>query len=263
MNHFTSGSCNSCSHPPLQSMLYVAPLIVEGKCYYGGYSDIYQQSCGLSYIYSSPSTDFTRVCVCEDVGHIDADSDGYYSIVGSEYNDCDDNNPNVNPGVIEVCDTSYDDDCDGLVNCDDPDCDEYCNSDYDYRLAICESSDGYYYDGHCWFLGEEAQSCDEVCSSHGSHCLEGSWSDDKDCTILNHFVDCETCYDQTSYGVAGALPFLQTRVNGWGLRTWKNCYTRGSTMGPQDCSASRETTKVPDSKNIYNLYKTYRLCVCE
>ncbi|MBD3208515.1 MAG: hypothetical protein GF370_03610, partial [Candidatus Nealsonbacteria bacterium] len=36
--------------------------------------------------------------------------------------DCDDSDPDVNPGMEEVCDNEKDDDCDGLVDENDPDC---------------------------------------------------------------------------------------------------------------------------------------------
>ena len=69
----------------------------------------------------------------------DADGDGYCA---SE--DCNDANPGVNPGAVEICDDGRerDDDCDGLIDGADPDCgapcteanpdadgDEYCASE--------------------------------------------------------------------------------------------------------------------------------------
>jgi len=54
---------------------------------------------------------------CEGPPPVDADGDGYAADV-----DCDDSNPAVNPGAAEVCDDGIDNDCDGLVDGDDPDC---------------------------------------------------------------------------------------------------------------------------------------------
>jgi hypothetical protein len=51
---------------------------------------------------------------------LDTDSDGYYNC-GTDA-DCDDNDPDINPGAIEVCDDSIDNDCDDLIDEDDPNC---------------------------------------------------------------------------------------------------------------------------------------------
>ncbi len=51
----------------------------------------------------------------------DFDGDGYVGLdCGGE--DCDDADPGVYPGAEEICDNGIDDDCDGLVDRDDPDC---------------------------------------------------------------------------------------------------------------------------------------------
>jgi hypothetical protein len=56
-------------------------------------------------------SDCTSVC--------DADGDGYFSVeVG--YDDCDDDDPNVNPAANEIC-NEIDDDCDDLIDDDDED----------------------------------------------------------------------------------------------------------------------------------------------
>jgi hypothetical protein len=60
----------------------------------------------------------------------DADGDGYYAydeVVCPEGNDCDDSDPEVNPGfsedpLNENCSDGKDNDCDGLIDMDDPDC---------------------------------------------------------------------------------------------------------------------------------------------
>jgi len=48
----------------------------------------------------------------------DGDGDGYLAVAG----DCDDSDPDVNPGTGEICDNEIDDDCDWLIDSQDPDC---------------------------------------------------------------------------------------------------------------------------------------------
>ncbi len=48
----------------------------------------------------------------------DADGDGYRICEG----DCDDDGPETNPGAAEICDDGADNDCDDIVDGEDPDC---------------------------------------------------------------------------------------------------------------------------------------------
>jgi hypothetical protein len=61
---------------------------------------------------------------------IDSDQDGYYAydeVNCPEGDDCDDSDPEVNPGISEDpdgenCNDGKDNDCDGLIDMEDPDC---------------------------------------------------------------------------------------------------------------------------------------------
>lgn len=67
-----------------------------------------------------------------NAGCSDADGDGYgnpgsAACPGGPQTDCADNNPNVNPGIVEEgaqanCADNFDNDCDGLVDCSDSGC---------------------------------------------------------------------------------------------------------------------------------------------
>jgi len=71
----------------------------------------------------------------------DADGDGYWIAAG----DCDDNDPNVNPGADEVCD-GIDNDCDGDIDVDPVDC-VVANGTaacVDLQCGIAECDEGWY-----------------------------------------------------------------------------------------------------------------------
>jgi hypothetical protein len=57
---------------------------------------------------------------------IDRDGDGYGDPASPSCShpelDCNDTDPNINPGAVEICNDGIDNDCDGLTDCNDPDC---------------------------------------------------------------------------------------------------------------------------------------------
>lgn len=61
---------------------------------------------------------------------VDEDEDGYGVGIGCLGPDCNDQAPNAHPGGQEACDDSLDNDCDGLVDCDDFECYDFCGIHY-------------------------------------------------------------------------------------------------------------------------------------
>lgn len=99
-------------------------------------------------------------------GYIDADGDRYCAVgfdmnldgvcLGTEltdYGDCDETNPALNPGVAEVCTDAMDNDCDGRADsADRGDCTEYRDHDGDgFCLVGRDTND----DGDCDDEGEQ------------------------------------------------------------------------------------------------------------
>ncbi|MFC1888384.1 DUF1566 domain-containing protein [Thermodesulfobacteriota bacterium] len=73
--------------------------------------------CGLTYVLLSGQSGCSEQ-ICTDL-----DLDGYATEGGSCGEiDCDDTDPDVSPGVDEICDNGVDDDCDTLIDGDDPAC---------------------------------------------------------------------------------------------------------------------------------------------
>ena len=104
----------------------------------GAYYDLYDlTSNGNFWSDSTYDTDnknnatyFDKIAGCLGPVCVDNDGDGYgvcpnCNITnGCTYDghDCDDTDALINPGATENCTNSLDDDCDGLTDCDDPDC---------------------------------------------------------------------------------------------------------------------------------------------
>jgi hypothetical protein len=131
----------------------------------------------------------------------DADADGHCEDI-----DCDDADPEVHPGASEIC-NGVDDDCDGLLDDQDPDCalDDVCMypdadadgfGDQDACEAYCELPSGYTFDGQDCDDTDDAvhPDADELCNDVDDDC-DGDTDEDA--------VDVSTWYtdaDADGYG---------------------------------------------------------------
>ena len=95
-----------------------------------------------------------------DTGPTDDDADGWTVADG----DCDDGDASVNPGAAEDCADGRDDDCDGLLDCEDGDC---------LRGPACEES-GWCLDGLDNDDDGLADCLDDECWSEAGTCLFAS-----------------------------------------------------------------------------------------
>jgi hypothetical protein len=128
---------------------------------------------------------------------IDADDDGFPAD-----EDCDDNNAEVHPEATEAC-NGLDDNCDGLVDDDDPNLDPstqtawYRDADSDGfgtesdRVDACEAPQ--------WFVPEQAQGFD--CNDTNAAYHPGA--DESDCT------------DPNDYNCDGSVAFADADQDGW------------------------------------------------
>ena len=129
--------------------------------------------------------------------------------------DCDDTNPTVHPGAVEVCSTTYDDDCSGVAqdNAIDgtparPDADADGYGDAAAALSIrCELTDG-------WVIDSFQLDCDdtnpdvnplatEVCDDADTDEDCDGYADNYDSNVLSSTTDW-FYYDQDSDGFGGA-----------------------------------------------------------
>ena len=163
---------------------------------------------------------------------IDADGDDFYRYVGSgtpmscqqQDEDCNDNNINIGPSAAEICDNGIDDDCDGLTDLSDSDCN--CK-DLD--------GDGFYNSTNCYLINSKYDCNDktanvrpnatEVCNEVDDDC-DGSRDEDCPCSPVGSKVVCssnigeckkgnQTCGSDYSWGVCdGVLPQAETCGDG-------------------------------------------------
>ncbi len=125
--------------------------------------------------YSDPATVTIVIEGCTD-----ADSDNYYaeSDCGTE-KDCNDNDTAVHPGAFEICNDGEDNDCDGIIDCDDYDCSE--NPACLNSSCTDTDGDGYYAGNDC---GTEKDCDDNDAAVHpgaSEICGDVDYGKDYDC----------------------------------------------------------------------------------
>ena len=131
--------------------------------------------------------------LCPDGDQTDIDEDGHIGIdCGGD--DCDDLSDAVHPEAEEICDNEIDDDCDGLIDMEDDDCDEGdddtggdddATGDDDDTTPMDHDQDGDGYDGTL-FGGDDCDDSDpNVNPGMSEYCNDGI---DNDC---NGSMDCQ------------------------------------------------------------------------
>jgi hypothetical protein len=144
-------------------------------------------ACVYSNVEDGTVCDEDRVCISGECVYPDNDKDGYDSSV-----DCDDSNPNVNPGATEICDDGIDNNCNGLVDCSDDACSEdpACTPQPPTGGGFVATGGGGTLpivcgDGNCGYK-EDCSNCPEDCLKEGHVCCgeaayEGNCCVDADC----------------------------------------------------------------------------------
>ena len=128
---------------------------------------------------------------------IDADSDGFY-----EHEDCDDNNADIHPDATEVC-NEVDDNCNGLVDDDDP------------NLVLSTQSD-WFRDADNDGFGNESDS-QRACSAPAWHVEESAAGFDCDDTDPAFYpgADESDCSDPNDYNCDGSVAYADADADGW------------------------------------------------
>ncbi|MBD3310360.1 hypothetical protein GF351_04020 [Candidatus Woesearchaeota archaeon] len=119
------------------------PAVLQGSClteYYCDPQDPDDQAKAITL--QCPNT--CENGACQEGACADEDLDGF-SPDGGDCGkvDCDDGDADIFPGAEEICDDSYDNDCDSLFDSDDPDCNPACidadGDGYSAKTADCPS----------------------------------------------------------------------------------------------------------------------------
>lgn len=167
------------------------------------------------------------LAVCEDV-----DGDNYAvdpsQCANSSGLDCNDNNPNINPGQTETaaCSDSLDNDCDGYIDNNDPDCSGCEDQDFDsYKVVVtsgancgsldCDDTNAFLHPGATEICGDGLDNdCDGTIDNGCSYTTptEGTSATNGICTIAgSYWADCNG--DEINTANEGDSVFLIVETN--------------------------------------------------
>ena len=139
--------------------------------------------------------DFSKSDSASDSGQVDRDMDGF-----SVPEDCDDEDPLINPAQDEVCDDGLDNDCDGATDCDDPDCTAACTTtETDCDDGLDNDEDG--------ATDCDDPDCADDCDSAETDCDDGLDNDEDGATDCDD-PDCDdaeacVCPDSPTPAIVG------------------------------------------------------------
>ena len=178
-------------------------------------------------------------------GQIDNDGDGY----GND--DCNDSDSSINPGAVEVCDDSIDNNCNGLVDCEDPSCSEFSaclppapaptgggfSGPSIVVVAVCGNDKCEYKEdcGNCPedCLMERQVCCDNV-SYDGNCCVDTDCPTGQECDPIDN-----TCYTVTGGTVTSGC------LEDWLCTDWSDCVEGNRTrtcVDTNDCGTELNKT---------------------
>ncbi|MBX7052489.1 MAG: putative metal-binding motif-containing protein, partial [Flavobacteriales bacterium] len=142
-------------------------------------------------------------CVC---GCYDNDMDGYTNCDG----DCDDFNPAINPGEVEICSNELDDDCSNLVDDVSGSCDAMFYNDLagPCATAICA------FDNFCCNVAWDLQCAAEAAADiNCSYCVCGCYDNDMD-GYTNCDGDCNDFNDAINPGATEVCDEIDNNCDG-------------------------------------------------